>query len=355
MGEQPLVRVEHQAVGELGAAHQVAELGTDHRAAGPGGIDVKEHPVPLCHRGDRLDRVAGADAGAAQARDDGGRHAPGLPVGPDRRVEGVRVHAVERAGHGDPHQVGVADAGDAHRLVDGGMDLLRGVDPQGRSAREAGRVAGEAERPLARGEEGGERRARGRILDHAGKGFRQADHLAQPVHHPGLELGRGRRGLPEHALRGERCGDELRHQGGRAGIGREVGEEARVLPMGHARHHHPVEIGKDPLHRLARGGRGLGQLAEDLAGGHLRPHRPLADAFEVIHRPVGGPVRPGPKRLVVHRVRAPPDGPVFRCPDGGLAGFEERASPRRARGRQSRPGRGSRRFPADSPSRGRST
>ena len=129
----------------------------------------------------------------------------------------------------------------------------------------------------------------------------KADHLAQPVGHAGLELGRGGRGLPEHALRRERGSHVLGHDGGRARIGREIGEEARMLPMGHPRHDDPVEIGEDRLHRSspAAGGRGR-DLAEGVAGAGLGPHRPRGHALEIVRRPVGRAVRPVSEFVRVH-------------------------------------------------------
>ena len=94
--------------------------------------------------------------------------------------------------------------------------MRRGIDADRRVGRKPVAVAGEAEHALAGGEDRGERRPRGRILDDAREAFAKADHLAQPVEHPGLELGRGGRGLPQHALRGERRRDELGDDRGRA-------------------------------------------------------------------------------------------------------------------------------------------
>ena len=45
-----------------------------------------------------------------------------------------------------------------------------------------------------------------------------------------------------------------------------VGEKARVLPVGHARQQDALEVGEDPLERLALRRRRRRQLRRDLAG-----------------------------------------------------------------------------------------
>src|SRR2546428_12531302 len=80
------------------------------------------------------------------------------------------------------------------------MRLRRAVDAQRPDGGNALVVRAPAGRALARGEERAEDRARRRVLDDAREPVGQAHHLAEPVEHPRLQLGRGRRGPPEHAL-----------------------------------------------------------------------------------------------------------------------------------------------------------
>ena len=193
--------------------------------------------------------------------------------------------------------------GDPDRPVDRGMHLVRGNRRAAAAApARPVAVAVPVQRALAHGEHGGERRRRGRILDDAGKAFGQADRLAQPVDHPGLELGRGGRGLPQHALRGDAPRQILGDDRGRARIGREIGEEARMLPVRHARHDRAARNRRRsppwPRHDAAA----PKAADEDLAGRDLRPHRALGNGVEIIGGPIGRLVRPAAEILrVLHR------------------------------------------------------
>ena len=129
---------------------------------------------------------------------------------------------------------------------------------------------------------------------------RQVEQLGQPVQDEHLELGRRRRGRPQHALDAQ-TGREQITQDGRAGrIGREVGEEGWMLPVGDAGQDHPVEVGQhlgEVLAVLRWAGR---QGPVDLAGGHLGQHRQLADPLLVVRDPVHRRVPVGPELLGSH-------------------------------------------------------
>ena len=73
---------------------------------------------------------------------------------------------------------------------------------------------------------------------------RQVEQLGQPVQHRGLELGGGRAGRPEHALHAEAGADQVAQHDGPGGVGREVAEEAGVLPV--------RDAGQDTRSRSAR-------------------------------------------------------------------------------------------------------
>ena len=81
-----------------------------------------------------------------------------------------------------------------------------------------------------------------------------------------------------------------------------VREEARVLPVGHARQQDALEVREDLLERLAMSGRRRGQLRRDRARPHLRPHRMALDSCEIIRHPVDQRVAVAAKLLQVHGV-----------------------------------------------------
>ena len=103
---------------------------------------------------------------------------------------------------------------------------------------------------FARGEDRAERCGGCGILNDAGERRGQTDHLAEPLHHPFLELGRCRRRRPAHALRAEGGGEHLGENGRRTAVGRKVGEERRVLPVGHPREDDGPEVAEDAFERL---------------------------------------------------------------------------------------------------------
>ncbi len=205
---QPFVRVEDDGIGRLDAIPERAEFRADHRRTGPCRVHMQVKPMRLRDFGDRADRVAGADGGAAGAGDDAGRDMAGRKVRLDRGVERLRVHAVERPLRRDAHEVRLADARYPDRPVDGGVDLFRGIDAHGLVRGQPLAVALPGKRLFAHHQHGGERRGGGRILDDAGKAVRQAERPAQPVDGAGFQFRRRRRGLPEHALGGD-GGDEV--------------------------------------------------------------------------------------------------------------------------------------------------
>ena len=125
--------------------------------------------------------------------------------------------------------------------------------------------------------------------------LRQADGLPEPVQHAGFHLGGGGRGLPEHALRAERGRQHLRQHRGRARIGREIGEEARMLPVGHARHHDTLEVREHGFHRFARLGWRRGQGGGDVARAGLRADGQALHPGHVVGHPVHEAVGVGPE------------------------------------------------------------
>ena len=112
------------------------------------------------------------------------------------------------------------------------------------------------------------------------------EQLRRPVADQAFELGRGRRRAPQERDRVERGGQQLGEDPrARRRVG-EVGEEARVLPVRHARHEHLVEVAQDGGERLALLGRRGRQARADVARLDLGEHRQLADALEVALDPL---------------------------------------------------------------------
>ena len=144
----------------------------------------------------------------------------------------------------------------------------------------AGRAAARA---VQCGEHSGERRGGRGVLDDpaaravAGERLGQPERLPQPVEHHLLELGGGRAGRPDHPLAPDAAGEEVAEHAGRGGVGREVGEEPRVLPVRQAADQVRVEVGQHGVQGLGSSGALVGQCGRDLARPHLRQHRALAD------------------------------------------------------------------------------
>ena len=67
---------------------------------------------------------------------------------------------------------------------------------------------------------------------------------------------------------------------------REVGEEARALPVRECRQEEVVEVAQDVGKGLGLLGRRGRQLRRELARPHLREHGQLADALKVVRSPV---------------------------------------------------------------------
>ena len=111
--------------------------------------------------------------------------------------------------------------------------------------------------------------------------------VGQPVEHVRLELGRGGRGGPEHALHAQPGREQVAEDRRPAGVGREVREERRVLPVGDARQQHPVEVAQHAPRtaRPARAG-AAGSAARISPGLTVREHREGLEPLVVVGDPV---------------------------------------------------------------------
>ncbi len=211
---------------------------------------------------------------------------------------------------GQQPQVRPAKPRQERRLLDAAVALIAGVDDERRlAALQSLAVLGVVAGPLPGTEEGGEGGRAGGVVDDAGERVWQAHHLAQPVHDDLFHLGgRGAR-LPAHALAAEARGDDIRQDGGVAGVGREVGEERGMVPVGDARHHHPLQFAHDALETVALGGRCGGQERLHLAWLHRAHHRPLFQSLAVVRHPI----HQGMSQLSKgHCIHGPPRAPGSR-------------------------------------------
>ena len=204
--------------------------------------------------------------------------APASRSAADGRLQGVDPHGMTAVGV-DREQVVAAQAGDLHRLLDRGVGVPGRVDgePLPRcTVAGAVHVDGAAAGALAGGEQGGERAARRAVLDDAAAGrarpepLRQPEQVDQPVEHVGLELGAGGAGRPQHALDAEAGGEQVAEDRRTGGVGREVGEEVRRLPVRDAGHDDLVHVAQYVREGLAALGGGARQAYADRSGGRAR-------------------------------------------------------------------------------------
>ena len=129
------------------------------------------------------------------------------------------------------------------------------------------------------------------------EGVGEAEGLAQPVEDHLLELGHRGAGGPEHPLGADAAGEQVTQDAGRGGVRGEVREEARVLPVRHAREQVRVEIGQHRVEGLGVLRRDPRESGGDLARLDLRQHRQLAHPIPVVRDPVHHPVALLPELL----------------------------------------------------------
>jgi hypothetical protein len=138
---------------------------------------------------------------------------------------------------------------------------------------------------------GGERRKRGNgraLLEVSVKARRQAEQLREPVEHRLLELLERGRGTPEDADVVEPGAQQVGEHAGIRARGREVGEEARTLPVGEPWEHDLVQVFEQPREGLGLLGRRRRKGGADLARADAREDgclsQPLAVALEPVDR-----------------------------------------------------------------------
>ncbi len=116
-----------------------------------------------------------------------------------------------------------------------------------------------------------------------------------------LELGRRRRGAPQHPVDVERRRHGLGEDAGPGAGDGEVGVERRVVPVGDARQEDPVEVGQRRVERLAADPvADAGNAAATSPGATSDSTRPVTDTLEVVGDPVDDRVAVSPEAGGVH-------------------------------------------------------
>ncbi len=253
---------------------------------------MEPQPLGLGDVGDRGDRVHRRRGRGAERGDDRDRAPPGGAIGGDGRSKrvGVELEALVRR---DADQR-VAPQAERHaRLLDRAVRLGRGVDPQRGKVGPTGQAllgGVDAGRLSCRGQRD-QRRRRGGVGQQAVEGRRQPERLAQPVHHDAFELGADRRGPPQHRVLAEGRGQHLAEDPGTGRGRREVGEEARVLPVGGVRLDQAPVVGEDRVDRLGALGRGRREERPERSRLDRREDVPRLDGLEVVGHHVDHGVR----------------------------------------------------------------
>ena len=254
--EQPLVRVDDDRIGALDSLPGPAELRADHRRAGVRGVDVQPDVLALADLGQVRDRI---DRGRRRRPDRGDQctssFEPAQPVRSHPKL-GVGRDLLDRQSQ------------QPRRLLDRRMCVLRAEH-------------GPARVRLPCRRQRRERRGRSRVLDVPVPLARQPEQLGEPIHRHQLELGRRGRGPPEDLRHVQRRGQELGEDPRLRAGGREIGEEAGVLPVRDPRQQHLVEVAQHRRERLGDLRRRLGQRPPDLARLDLCEHRQLPHPLEV--------------------------------------------------------------------------
>ena len=303
--EEPLVRVDHEGVRPAAAVEDVLRLRDQGRDPGVGRVDVQPQALVRAEAGDGVDRVDAGGRGGAHRGDHRQRGHAARAVGRDRLPQRVGPHAELRVRR-DPGQRVVAESERHDRLVDRRMRLFGGVDAQRPEVRAPGQPprADAGHRPVpGRGQrvQAGDGR---RVVDDPLERVGQAEKLPQPAQRHLFELGRGGRRPPQHRLHVQGGRQELgEHPGGGARDG-EVGEEARVVPVGDAGQDDPLEVAEDLVERDAGRGRGRRQRAAHRARRTAGEDRIALGVVQVAGYPVDEGVAVPAERLGVHVAEA---------------------------------------------------
>ena len=245
--------------------------------------------------GDGRDVVHRAGRRAAGGEVHHHRPQPRLDVLGDRGAQRVDVHRLRGGVDGDRADGVLAEAGHHRGLHQRRVGLRGPVDPPARVADAVTSYVSPAG-AVQRGQQGGEGRGGGGVLDDAAaravaaERLREPERLGEPVEHHLLDLGHRRARRPDHPLRTDAAGEEVAEDRGGRGVGREVGEEPRVLPVREAGHDDAVEVGQHGVERLGGLRCRRRQQASYVTGRDLRADGQVVEGGPVVGDPVDGGV-----------------------------------------------------------------
>ncbi len=248
---------------------------------------------------DGPERVDCRRTGRSNCGDDAEGGIPGGDVRADCLLQRFRLHRISGIDRNLP-QVFLADARDLHRLFNGGVCFGGAVHGKAALGAEPMAVDRVIRSGLACRQKGAERGCRSGVLDDAGEARREPDHFTEPLHHALLELCCGRRSCPAHALSRKRRGEHLGKDRRSTAVGREVGEERRILPVRHPRHDNLAEVIEDRCERLPFGRRVFRKPTGDGSGLERRLYRIPFDMLEVVRHPIDEIMGMPAKLIVVH-------------------------------------------------------
>ena len=285
------MRIGAVTVGELQAVVDPAVLGNKRGDATHRGVDVQPQ---LLTPADLSDLWSGVERRrtrrSARGADEERNEAVGAVLG-DHPRKFVGAHC-ERVVMSDDAHPCAADASDAQTFLGTAVCLRGGI------GHERGRVAigvdGAAGDAPACGENRRQRCFRGGTLDDAATCYRVAtetvgetEQLLHPVEHQGLDLCARRTRHPTHSLHAQSGRSEFAENCRVRRVGREVGEEVRMLPVGQTGDDDVVHVAQDIGERF-RSGRWMGgEHRPDIAGQKFGvPHRKLLDVLDVLRDPI---------------------------------------------------------------------
>ena len=182
----------------------------------------------------------------------------------------------------DLYKIVTPDTRQEHRLFNRGMCVAAGIDAQLFLAEQSDLFGLPVQRLVARRQDRRQGGETGPALNDPVPPLADAGHLAQPVQHMRFHFGAGRRCLPQHALRSQRCCQPFGQYRGRAGIGRKIRKKPGMLPIRHMWHNQCFKIGKHSLDRLRVHRRDSGQAGAHVARARCRTHRPVAQTVQIL-------------------------------------------------------------------------
>ena len=175
------------------------------------------------------------------------------------------------------------DAGGQSAAVDGGMRVLGSIEDQRGMFAGAVRVwNGE----LARGQDRVQAAGGSGVVDDPEKIVREPEPLAKPAEGDLFQFRRRGRRLPQHVIDVQRGRQHFAQDAGTGGGDREVGEKARVVPVGDAGDDQVAEVGEDGIHGLALFRACGRQAVDERAGLDVGQNGKIANVAKVVGDPI---------------------------------------------------------------------